>query len=791
MLHWTSSSLGMATALCWSLSIAAPAHGKARAVRGGRVWMFHPLRFQQQMWCVSCRGKEQEREKDGKSSRQRSLRQEIHRHALEEYRCRFADALSSELNEEMEGMKERLREWSKQRLQDEGFTLFDLSVRPDGQLYRDQVFRFFYLHGNSGLLPSHHQFSQGDMVAISQKNPLDDEDTVIEGVVMERARRFLRVAVSTSQSKNLNVMSKWRLDLSANRVSYDRCMLAINCFTSPDLRKGFKGSIQLSASSVSMSNSSKNGTSPQTTVTIGEGAMTVRGLLLGVEEMKVKSKQKETMVGSSVLPESYVNSERLIAMKSPPSRISGKLLGAQKGMVRALLQAMKEDLNVSQKVAIESAMCQRTTLWQGPPGTGKTRTLVHFIASFCRSGQGQVLACADSNVAVDNLLEGLLEQGLRVVRVGQPVKVEEGLREVTMDAQVMVHPLMKKALQSRQAAISQRQEIRQINNSKRRISSARQATAMWDKAMDLEAQAIKSILDRADVVAATCVGAGDAILDGRCFHLCVIDEATQATEPACLIPIIRSGADSLVLVGDPAQLPPTVISQQATEMGLAVSLFEHLQQCGVKPLLLDTQYRMHPALAAWPSRMFYGGHLFSHPLDSDRPAPEGLWPNREKPILFVDCANGKEETTVEGNSWLNRSEASQVVKIVQLLLSCPDTSGDIGVIAPYSAQVRLLRELFEVIEKETKEKFPNLEVSTVDGFQGREKEVIVFSTVRCNEEKHLGFVMDSRRMNVAITRAKRGLVVVGNEATLSSSIHWRSWLQYMREEQLVINKVLL
>jgi superfamily I DNA and/or RNA helicase len=135
-----------------------------------------------------------------------------------------------------------------------------------------------------------------------------------------------------------------------------------------------------------------------------------------------------------------------------------------------------------------------------------------------------------------------------------------------MDAQVMVHPLMKKALQSRQAAISQRQEIRQINNSKRRISSARQATAMWDKAMDLEAQAIKSILDRADVVAATCVGAGDAILDGRCFHLCVIDEATQATEPACLIPIIRSGADSLVLVGDPAQLPPTVISQQATEV---------------------------------------------------------------------------------------------------------------------------------------------------------------------------------------------------------------------------------
>ncbi|KAG0567437.1 hypothetical protein KC19_7G135000 [Ceratodon purpureus] len=731
---------------------------------------------------VRCRS----RERPEGATRQRGQKQELRRNALQLYRSRFAAALTAELEEELEAMKKRLRQWPKQRLQNEGFALFDLSVRADGRLYRDLVFRFSSPQERGGLLPSQHQFSHGDMVVISRKNPLDDEDTVIEGVVMERARRFLRVAIPSYQAKGLNVSLKWRLDLSANRVSYERCMLAINCFASPELRQGLSGSLVLPTAPVASPNSSKNSTKSEKSITVGEGTMAVRGLIMGVEETKSRLGEGTTL--ESLPPDTYINQEYLSIAKSPPSRISGKMFGAHKGSVRALLQGMGNEINNSQKIAIEAAFNQRITLWQGPPGTGKTRTLVRLITAFCRNKQGQVLACADSNVAVDNLLEGLLDQGLRVVRVGQPVKVKEMLRDATLDAQLLKHPLMLKAAESRQAAILQRQETRQINNSKKRISSAKQATSMWQDSVDLESQAIKDILDKADVITATCVGSGDDVLEDRRFRLCVIDEATQATEPSCLIPLMRSGADSVVLVGDPAQLPPTVISQEAIETGLAVSLFEHIQQCGVTPYLLDTQYRMHPAVAAWPSQTFYGGRLVSQPSPSDRPAPKGLtWPNTSKPLCFVDCVDGEEETTTEGYSWRNRQEANLVMNIVERLISDPDISGDIGVIAPYAAQVRLLRDLLLILEKQDPGKFINVEVATVDGFQGREKEVIVFSTVRCNKERRLGFVTDPRRMNVAFTRARRGLVVVGSSSTLSSNNYWASWLKYMRDQRLVLD----
>jgi len=221
---------------------------------------------------------------------------------------------------------------------------------------------------------------------------------------------------------------------------------------------------------------------------------------------------------------------------------------------------------------------------------------------------------------------------------------------------------------------------------------------------------------------------------------------------------------------------------------LAVSLFEHIQQCGVTPYLLDTQYRMHPAVAAWPSHTFYEDRLVSQPSPSDRPAPKGLlWPNPLKPLLFVDSVDGEEETTAEGYSWRNRQEANVIMDIVKRLISDSDISGDIGVISPYAAQVRLLRDLLLIMEKQDPAKFINVEVATVDGFQGREKEVIMFSTVRNNEERRLGFVTDPRRMNVAFTRARRGLVVVGSSATLSSNKYWASWLNYMRDQCLVVD----
>lgn len=189
---------------------------------------------------------------------------------------------------------------------------------------------------------------------------------------------------------------KWRLDLSANRVSYERCMLAIDCFASPELRQGLKGTLSLPTPPAASSNGSKTSTKLEKTIMVGEGIMAVRGLIMGVEE--TTSKLGEDAAFESLPSETYINQENLTVAKSPPSRISGKMFGSHKGSVRTLVQTMGNEINNSQKSAIEAALNRRLTLWQGPPGTGKTRTLVRLITAFCRSKQGQVLACADRYV---------------------------------------------------------------------------------------------------------------------------------------------------------------------------------------------------------------------------------------------------------------------------------------------------------------------------------------------------------------------------------------------------------
>lgn len=391
-----------------------------------------------------------------------------------------------------------------------------------------------------------------------------------------------------------------------------------------------------------------------------------------------------------------------------------------------------------------------------------------------------------SNVAVDNLVEGLLGQGLRVVRVGQPVKVKEELRNCTVDAQVANHPSMKKAAQIKNTSKESMKRSRQVNNTKRRVDAVKTSKLVWERAEEMESKAIEDVLQRADVVACTCIGAGDQVLASSSFTVCVIDEATQATEPATLVPILKSGADCVVLVGDPVQLPPTVLSSEALKASLDVSLFQHLQECGLKPHFLDTQYRMHPEIASLPSRLFYSGKLKSNPLPAERPAPKGLlWPNIMKPLVFMDCLDGKEESTPESTSLVNHVEATQVVNVLQQLKSGGDLAGweGVGVIAPYSAQIRLLHDL--LFGKDGHNEYGDLEVKTVDGFQGREKEVIVFCTVRANTSGKLGFVSDPRRMNVALTRAKRGLVVIGNSKTLESDRIWAKWLSQIKKENLL------
>ncbi len=408
---------------------------------------------------------------------------------------------------------------------------------------------------------------------------------------------------------------------------------------------------------------------------------------------------------------------------------------------------LPSDLNESQREAAKMGISRRLTLIQGPPGTGKTHTAVRILENWAIQDTGTVLAVADSNVAVDNLLEGLLERGIRAVRLGQPVKVRESLREATMDARMESHELNRDLIEEIERNEKLSRRIKGMRGGKEKGLAHRDLSRGWKEVRRLERQIRDDILDRAQVLCCTCIGSGHDLLDGRSFSRVLIDEATQATEPASLVPLVK-GSRQIVLVGDHRQLPPTVISRRAEKGGLDRSLFERLVEMGIAPLMLTTQYRMHPSISDFPNKRFYDGKLEDGVDKSDRAAPAGML------------------------------EASWVVKILMGLI---EEGGlefqDIGIVTPYAGQVRAIRDMIP-------ESMQDVEVRTVDGYQGREKDVIIFSSVRSNPDGNVGFLSDGRRLNVALTRSRRGLIVVGNPETLRHDDNWRAWIDHIRSSKL-------
>ena len=441
-------------------------------------------------------------------------------------------------------------------------------------------------------------------------------------------------------------------------------------------------------------------------------------------------------------------------------------------------------LNSSQQTAIDRALNQRLTLIQGPPGTGKTTTATNLLHVLAQRGSGPILATAESNVAVDNLLEGLLDLGVKALRIGRPVKVREALRSATLDAVLEHHP--------RQEELAFLQdELRELRKSLPSLKGREKGLMHRDISRNqkdirrMEDEMTASVLDEAEVICATTIGAGHRLLTSRKFPIVLMDEATQATEPSALVPIVK-GCRQLVLVGDHQQLPPTVISRKADEGGLGRSLFDRLIACGLQSTMLTTQYRMHPILREFPSARFYENRLDDGCTADQRPPPAGfLWPDWDHPMAFVPI-EGVEEADEEGKSRSNRDEAAKVLGVVNDLLAAGDVQpSDIGVISPYNGQVRELSRLFDLAGgREPGQPYFGLEIKSVDGYQGREKDVIVFSTVRANERGEVGFLSDYRRLNVAITRAKRGLIVLGHPNTLRHDGTWRSYLDWVEEQSL-------
>ena len=430
------------------------------------------------------------------------------------------------------------------------------------------------------------------------------------------------------------------------------------------------------------------------------------------------------------------------------------------------------ELNGSQVNAVKSVLTNPLSLIQGPPGTGKTVTSATIIYHLAKISNGQVLVCAPSNVAVDQLCERIHRTGLKTVRVTAKSRedVESSVGFLSLHEQVRMND-----------SNTELAKLTQLKNELGELSSQDEK-----KFKQLTRSAEREILTNADVICCTCVGAGDPRISKFKFRTVLIDESTQAAEPECMIPIVL-GCKQLVLVGDHQQLGPVIMNKKAAKAGLNQSLFERLVILGCAPIRLNVQYRMHPCLSEFPSNMFYEGSLQNGVTMQQRVRPDVdfPWPARDSPMLFWSNL-GNEEISASGTSYLNRTEAANVEKIVTRFFKAGVRPSDIGIITPYEGQRSYVVQSMQLNGTFKKENYKEIEVASVDAFQGREKDYIVLSCVRSNDHQGIGFLSDPRRLNVALTRAKYGVVIVGNPKVLSKHPLWHWLLLHFKEHNCLV-----
>jgi regulator of nonsense transcripts 1 len=431
------------------------------------------------------------------------------------------------------------------------------------------------------------------------------------------------------------------------------------------------------------------------------------------------------------------------------------------------------NLNASQLYAVETALKSPLTLIQGPPGTGKTVTsatiVYHLIKLYKKE---KILVCAPSNVAVDHLTEKLTNMGLKVVRI--TAKSREDVDSSI--SKYCLHELVKKKAKGEfKKLIKLKEEIGEL--------SFEDANIYYNKLRKSE----NDIISNADVICCTCVGAKDKRLERLKFRTVLIDESTQASEPECLIPIVK-GCKQVILVGDHQQLGPVILNKKASEAGLRQSLFERMIVLGHTPIRLEVQYRMHPCLSEFPSNMFYDGSLQNGITNEDRQVLNSNfpWPIREMPMMFW-AIYGREEISVSGTSYLNRVEAMNIERIITRLFKDGVKPSQIGVITPYEGQRNYILQYMQLNSTlSDKEMYSEIEVVSVDAFQGREKDYIILSCVRANSQQLIGFLRDPRRLNVALTRAKYGLIILGNPKALNKDKLWNHLLTFYRSRGCLV-----
>ena len=471
-------------------------------------------------------------------------------------------------------------------------------------------------------------------------------------------------------------------------------------------------------------------------------------------------------LGIDLLFDSHSYNEMQAALKQAEKTDSHliNVLTGHESPVDIPAQYSNGDLNRSQQAAVANVLgAQYLAIVHGPPGTGKTTTLVAAIRALIEQGEQQIMVVAPSNTAVDLLSEKLSATGLNVLRIGNPVRVTERLQKLTLDSRMAEHSQIKEVKKLKKMAAEFKNMAHKYKRSFGK-AEREQRKALFDEAHRIMRDVAKieefvsdDVISNAQVITATLVGADHYTIKNLTFSTVVMDEAGQALEPAAWIPILK--AQRVILAGDHLQLPPTVKSQPS---GLTSTLFEKCIALHPQAVtLLEEQYRMNSAIMSFSSKKFYNDKLIAHSSVANR-----VWKAGDKPFTFIDTAGAGYEEQSEGTSTVNPEEAAFIVRHISLM---DYKAVSVAVIAPYKEQVNVLKELLLGTA---------VEVNTVDGFQGQERDVIYISLTRSNNEGIIGFLSDYRRINVAMTRAKLKLMLIGDSATLAQTNFYAELIGY-------------
>jgi len=488
---------------------------------------------------------------------------------------------------------------------------------------------------------------------------------------------------------------------------------------------------------------------------------------------------RDGKLGVKLLFDDYSYDDMQIAVKlaalMPEDRRIKVLTGVTSPTFENEKNLLLNNLNESQQQAVKKILsANNLAIVHGPPGTGKTTTLVQAIKIM--AANEQVLVVAPSNTAVDLLSEKLASEGLNVLRIGNPARVSERLMDLTLDSQMAAHSYMKESKKLKKQASEYKNMAHRY---KRNFGKAEreQRKALFDEAHKIMKEVAKTeqfiiddLVNKAQVITATLAGSNHWTIKGLKFGTVVIDEAGQALEPACWVPILK--AQKIILAGDHCQLPPTVKSATAARSGLSTTLLEKCVALHPEAVvLLNEQYRMNNAIMGYSSAVFYNNALKAHSSVATRL----LLPN-DSPFNFIDTAGcGFDEKPV-GTSVANPEEATFLFNYLEKFIADLDPLS-IAVISPYSEQIRLLKaELANRPDLKKLESF--ISVNTIDSFQGQERDMVLISLTRSNNEGDIGFLADIRRLNVAMTRAKKKLVIIGDSSTLAKLPFYANMVSY-------------